>query len=116
MKIKKWISYDEASKYNEAPCSGWGGWFNWESKGMRWQDYIEIWKPHVVPYIEAIREDVIRKNLRLTGADHQNHSEGVPLFDDDTVGCFSYRGWGDLMAAVWSEKENKDYCYLDFYM
>jgi hypothetical protein len=32
------------------------------------------------------------------------------------VATFSYRGWGDIMAAIWSEEENKDYNYMDFYM
>ena len=48
--------------------------------------------------------------------EHQNDDHGVPKSDDDTVGLFSFRSWGDLMAAIWSEEEDKDYDYLNFYM
>ena len=40
----------------------------------------------------------------------------MPLFSDGKVATFSFRGWGDLMAAIWSEAEDKDYGYMDFYM
>ena len=118
MKVKDWISHEEAErdKYEEAPCGTFGGWFNFDEKDLRWKDYLAIWEPQVVPYIEAIRESVIRKGLRLTGEQHQYSSRGVPMFEDNTVGMYTYRGWGDLMAAIWSEEEDKDYNYMDFYM
>jgi hypothetical protein len=37
------------------------------------------------------------------------------MFSDGSVATFSLRGWGDLLAAVYSERDNKDYCYMDFY-
>lgn len=39
---------------------------------------------------------------------------GCPVFSDGTVSRMSFRAWGDFMAAVWSEEEDKDYCYVDF--
>ena len=96
---------------------GWlGGWFNFEETGQRWKDYLEAFHPVAHPYLEAVRESVLEKSLRLTGQDHQQSDEGEPKFSDGKVLSLSYRAWGDLMAAIWSEKENKDYNYMDFYM
>lgn len=114
-KVVDWISYDDIGGREEA-ISGMGGFFDFNEKGMRWKDYIEIWKDEVKPYAEAIRESVLQRGSLLTGSEHQSSANGVPLFDDGKIGSFSYRAWGDLMAAIWSEKENKDYNYMDFYM
>ena len=122
--VVKWISDKEASAKEQA-VGGFGGWFGYEENSKsekllkahhRWKDYIEIWTPEAQPYLEAIRASVMAKRLRLTGEQHQNDEEGVPLFSDGKVAAFSFRGWGDLMAAIWSEAENKDYGYMDFYM
>lgn len=113
MKVKKWISYSESTGHEEAPCGGLGGFFD---NGMRWKDYIECWKPISLPYIEALRKSIIERGLKITGADHQRDPDVVPVFSDNTVATYSYRAWGDLMAAIWSEEENADYCYMDFYM
>ena len=114
MKVKEWIRYSEAEQY-EKSIGGWGGWFNFEETGMRWKDFIDDIVPEKRQYYEAIRESAVANGLRLKGSDHQYSEHGVPLFDDDTVGLFTYRAWGDLMAAIWSEKEDKDYSYMDFY-
>ena len=47
---------------------------------------------------------------------HQNGAVAVPLWSNGKVDTYSFRSWGDLMAAVWSTEENKDYGYMDFYM
>ena len=115
MKVIDWISFDAAEEKEEA-VGGMGGFFNFKRKGMRWKDYIIIWNDKIKPYVEAIRESVLEKELKLTGAEHQHGECGVPLFEDGKIASFSYRGWGDLMAAIWSEKEDKDYTYMAFYM
>ncbi len=115
MKVIKWISEKESEGKKES-IGGMGGWFNFKETGLRWKDYIEIWQDIAKPYAGAIRESVVKNKLRLTGNDHQYSGSGVPLFEDDTIGSFSFRGWGDIMAAIWSEEENKDYNYMDFYM
>jgi hypothetical protein len=51
----------------------------------------------------------------MTGQEHQYNS-GVPVFSDGKVATYTYRGWGDLMAAIWATEEDKDYHYMDFYM
>jgi len=116
MKVKKWISYDEARDYPSAPCGGLGGFFNFNQSGMRWKDYVNIFIDESKLYLEAIRESILENDIWFTGQDHQQSKTGVPLFEDNTVATFSYRGWGDLMAAIRSEKEDRDYNYMDFYM
>jgi hypothetical protein len=112
-RVVAWVPHSYETK-----CSvGWlGGWFNREGGGDRWVDYLGVYYEETHPYLEAIRRDVIAKGLRLTGEDHENHQQGTPLFDDGTVGKFSWRAWGDLMAAIWSTEEGIDYNYMDFYM
>lgn len=112
MKVKEWISYEKAKEYQENEAGGLGGYFNFKQKGMSWEDY------HLKEnlYTQALKEEILAKNIKITGGEHQNSENGVPLFEDNTVATYSYRAWGDLMAAIWSEKENKDYCYMDFYM
>ncbi len=111
-KVTAWISSKDAERQKVA-IGGLGGFF---ADGMRWKDYIEIRNNETRFYAEAIRKDVQKNNIRITGQNHQELDNGVPLFDDGKVGTFSYRAWGDLMAAIWSEAENKDYRYMDFYM
>lgn len=123
MKVVDWIS-EEASADKETAIGGMGGWFgtkpgegeeHWNA-GHRWKDYIEALREEFRPYAEAIRESVLERGIRYTGEDHQNRDDGVPLFEDGKVGSFTWRAWGDIMAAIWSEKENKNYTYMDFYM
>lgn len=113
IKIKRWIAYDDAKAMSEAPISGLGGWFR---EGHRWPNYLEAIEPEALPYAEALRAEVLERKLKTTGADHQYASDGVPVFSDGTVGLFSYRAWGDLMAAIWSTAEDRDSHYMEFYM
>jgi len=110
MKVIKWVSWEEAEKM-EPSIDTTGGYFE---DGMRWPDYrypTELSRP----YIDALRAEIIEKNIRWTGVEHQNFPVGVPVFEDNSVATFSYRGWGDLLAAIWATEENKDYNYMDFY-
>ena len=110
IKVVKWISAGKANKYKSI---GWmGGFFQ---NGMRWKDYIEGFNKKGKQYVEAVRKDVIKKGIKLTGSEHQNNIAGTPLFNTKEVMSLSFRAWGDLMAAIWAEKENKDYCYMNFY-
>ena len=115
MKVTNWINWEQANKKEDA-MDGMGGFFNWDRKGMRWKDYIEACPPEEVPYAEAIRESVLKKGLYIDGATHQTCPNGAPVFEDGKAATFSMRGWGDIMAAIWSEEEDKDYSYMDFYM
>lgn len=115
MKVIEWIAYEDVGDRLDS-IGGMGGWFNWKEKGKRWKDYIAYKSEEERPYAEAIRESVLELKIRAGGDWHQHSDGGVPLFEDNTVGTFSYRAWGDIMAAIWSEAEDKDYTYMDFYM
>ncbi len=112
MKVIKWISYDEASKH-EHSIGGMGGWFK---EGHRWNDLAEGLDDKHKAYYEALRASIIENKIKGGGDWHQDDAEGVPLFEDNTVGTFSYRAWGDLLAAVWSTEENRDSHYMEFYI
>lgn len=119
VKVKKWVSYELASQEIEIgelkvnDIGGLGGWFE---KGHRWNDYITKFKKRQRPYIESLRKEIINNNIKFAGSEHQERKDGVPVFSDGTVALYSYRAWGDLMAAIWSTEENRDYSYIDFYM
>lgn len=116
MKVERWISLEESESHQQSVKvkDGFigGGWFN---QGHRWEDYAKRIKAKSLPYVEAIRDSVLKTGTQITGWGHQYAPDGVPLFEDHTVMLFTMRGWGDLMAAIWSEEENKDYSYIDFY-
>jgi hypothetical protein len=95
---------------------GLGGWFNFKETGQRWRDFIAHLRDPDRPYAEGLRTSILWNYIRHGGDWHQHSLEGTPVFSDETVGLFSYRAWGDLVAAVWSEEENRDYTYIDFYM
>jgi hypothetical protein len=111
MTVTHWTSY-EAAQELESPFERMGGFFR---KGMRWADYLMQW-PEFPEYSEALREAIIIRALKQGGDWHQHDEEGVPVFSDGTAATFSYRAWGDLLAAIWSTEEDKDYGYMDFYM
>lgn len=126
MKVVEWIGYDEIGDREEA-VGGLGGFFNagviftkekgyddTEKQGQRWIDYVDLWKEENRVYLEALREEILEKQIKKGGFWHQHGGEGVPVFEDGKVAAFSMRAWGDLLAAIWSEAEDKDYCYADF--
>lgn len=119
IQVIKWISYDKAVELlnmnilQDNHIGGLGGWFE---KGDRWKDYRNAFKEKAHPYQEALRKSIIERKLKYCGNDHEELEDGVPVFSDFTVATYSYRAWGDLMAAIWSTEENKDYSYIDFYM
>lgn len=114
MKVIKWMAYSQIEAEGmKKSVDLFGGFF---TDGMKWQDYLDNVHDRFHHYLEAIRESVLENNLRITGEEHQYSGAGVPVFDDGTVATMSFRGWGDIMAAIWSEAEGKDYNYMDFYM
>ena len=113
MEVVDWIAYDAADGRTES-VGGLGGWFG-NGVGHRWDVYEAIWEPEAVPYVRAIRDAVLAEDRFTTGEDHQGSPDGVPLFNDGTVGMFSFRGWGDLMAAIATVKDGQDHNYMEFY-
>ena len=112
MKVIGWIDYNQVEKWMDESIGGFGGFFK---DGMRWEDYISSAPECGIKYYEALRDIIILENLKYTGSQHQHLDGGVPVFADGTIATFSFRAWGDLMAAIWSTEENKDYSYMDFY-
>lgn len=84
--------------------------------GDRWINYIDRFEDWQKPYIEALRLDIINRNIKITGKEHQQNSDGTPKFNNGKYGLFTFRAWGDLMAATWAEYEDRNYSYLDFYI
>ena len=81
---------------------------------MRWKDLIDSAPEESRPYLEALRKEVLELRLRQGGIWHQNSGEGFPVFSDGSVGAFTRTAWGDFMAAVWAEYENKGYSTVHF--
>lgn len=117
----EWLSYKKIAFQNPEQMKnigGMGGWFNNNFKnpqGHRWDDFVECYNKKQQRQLEAIRKSIIEKDIWQTGSWHQNADKGVPATSDGFMYMSSFRGWGDLMAAVWSSEYDKDYCYLDFY-
>lgn len=112
--VTDWVDAD-AQEYVKANTLSWmGGWFT-GAEGHTWTTYLENFKPEVHPYLEAVRKEVVENKLRLTGEQHQK-MWGAPLFSDGKILSLSWRAWGDLMAAIWTEEEKKPYNYMHFYM
>lgn len=110
--VVNWIHWGDVDKSAD-DIGGLGGFFN---NGMRWTDYLKEMPDTYAPHFEALREAIVERGLREGGDWHQNHPEGVPIFSDGSVATFSYRAWGDLLAATWSEHDGADYNYMSFYM
>ncbi len=121
MKVIKWIAYNSGNEENA--LGGMGGWFNGHMihkkdeniKNHTWKDYISNLPEEAIPYAEALKKDIIEKNIRIKADEHQYSSHGVPLFEDNTISEFSYRAWGDLMAAIYSTEE-EPLTYMEYYM
>lgn len=116
MKVVKMIPYDQAALIVEKhgqTIGGFGGFFD---QGMRWKDYVCLFTGEGIERVEALRRYIIDNKIKQGGDWHQSDVHGAPLFSDGKAATYSFRAWGDLLAAVWSEKEDKNYSYMSFYM
>lgn len=123
MKVTEWISPERAESLTES-FGGMGGWFGsgkdengahvWNAPHT-WADYLDHFKPEAHPYAEALRRAIVERRVWECGDWHQNSDDGTPMFEDGTYASFSFRAWGDLLAAVWTEQLGRQYCYMDFY-
>ncbi len=62
--------------------------------------------------IQAIREG----GYRFGGNSHEDAMTGVPVLNDGTKACYSWRGWGMIMALALELKNEKGYAYMQWYM
>lgn len=61
------------------------------------------------------RKSAVAHKIKATGEQHQY--DGItPVFSDGSTFAMTFRSWGDFMAAVWSEEEDTDMSYMDFYI
>lgn len=117
VKVKRMIPYEKAAKIVDKTGETIGGLGGYFREGMRWKDHLERFTKEGREYAEAFRKYVLKNEIRHGGDWHQEEEvNGAPLFSDGKAATFSYRAWGDIMAAIWSEKDNIDYSYMDFYM
>ena len=110
LRVVSWDRNDASSDAEE--LNWWGGFFD---RGMRWKDYLQEFDDDIHPYLEAARDSAVKNKVKVTGAEHQSE-EVTPVFSDGRCFSLTFRAWGDFMAAVWSEAENQDRHYMDFYM
>lgn len=112
IKVGGFISYEDADGLPDSGIGGFGGIVD----GWPWSRYEETFNEDGIEYIRALRDYIIENNIKRGGDWHQNSESGVPLFSDGTVAIYSYRAWGDLMAAIWGDIDGEPYSYMDFYM
>lgn len=115
-----WISDAEAQAARlETSVGGLGGWFgrSGHTWGVRhtWGDYIASINKSDIPYVEAIKNDLLHSGRTFSGRHHEYGDDGIPVFNDGTVGMFSARGWGDLMAAIQTVRDGGIHTYMEFY-
>ena len=92
--VKKWISWDGSSELDTV---------HGELKSGN-------------KYYDALKEEFYGTGMKYSGEYHQHSGKGVPLFSDGTVCRRSYRAWGAIMARIWTELDEVNYKYMDFYM
>jgi hypothetical protein len=112
MKIVERLSNVEITKYPISLQVTNGGFFNIQKSGMRWKQYINNWKNIMdIERLETIRTYIVVNKIKSF---NRGFNDVNFLFDDDTVAIFSFRSWGDIVAATWSQEDDKDYNYLLF--
>lgn len=123
MKVERWITNDEADA-KTGSFGGMGGWFGASGGAFdakhTWSDYLDHEcgdDAGLRERAEALRASIVDGRVWEDGGWHQNEwgEESVPMFDDGTVATFSFRAWGDLLAAVWTKQLGRQFCYMDFY-
>ena len=98
------------------------GWFGFgpEGEGLRcphrWQDFLDDLVEPAIPYAEALRASVVKRQMRGPGSWHAKYTanKSIPYFSDNTLTIMEQSCWANFMAAVWSEAEDKDYTWRDF--
>ena len=107
-----WVSTASVETRDLVDVGSWGGFM---TEADRWNDHIANIEPKFVAHHEALRRAINAKGLRRGGDWHQRASDGVLVFGDGAIGTFSFRAWGDLMAATWVEEDRRGYGYMHFY-
>jgi hypothetical protein len=88
------------------------GWTNFECE----YPTRNVEGPALLEIVQLIGDEVVKYGYAFSGYDHQNASTGVPVFSDGTCLRASMRGWGQIMAAIYSAVDEVELSYMDFYM
>lgn len=116
LKIVKWITESEIGDKEANGLGGMGGWFGFKQPNT-WKDYLDNFKEEAHPMLEELKRSIIENGVRCTGEEMQDRGDKVvPLWSNGKVDTYTWRAWGDLMAAVWGDHDKKNYNYMDFYM
>lgn len=111
IRVERWTSYEEADKLKES-IGGLGGWFK---EQHTWEDMLDAVGLQAAPYAIALRDAIIKIGIIEGGDWHQEDDKGCPVFSDGSAATFSYRAWGDFLAAAWQWHTKKPHHYMDFY-
>ena len=115
MKVIKFLTWDEIDGLEEEGYGGLGGDFK---KGMRWKDYINQFKDEYIADLENLKLAIVDNRIRYSAMEYRINSKpcrAIPLWDNGKIDTYTMRGFCDLMAAIWSQEDNNDYGYMDFY-
>ncbi|GEM_PF-5661738 len=109
-----WQSYDSITPEHEGyNLSSFGG---FEEADTSWPDYLALYPAEWHLHLEAIRHSIIAKQIWAGGDWHQDSPHGVPVLSDGHFIICTWRGWGELLAAVWNSELGQQFTYLDFYI
>jgi hypothetical protein len=106
-------TFDQVKGLEENGIGGMGGWFDIDNT---WEEYLDMFTEEGQEIVKKLREAIVEKKIKCTGQEHQYGAASCPVFPDGTTATYSYRSWGDLMAAIWSVEDKKKYSYMHFYM
>lgn len=108
-----WQSYDSTA---DLPGFNLGNMGNGNETATNWPAYVADYAPEWHPHLEAIRHAIIANRVWVGGDWHQDSAHGVPVLSDGHFMACSWRGWGELLAAVWNSELGKVFTYIDFYI
>lgn len=73
-------------------------------------------KVRIKMYLNAIRKYIIANNIRICGEDINERGYIKFVFSDNTTyTIYLDFAWCDLMAAIWSERDGRNYSSFTFY-
>lgn len=125
-----WTDYDDPVE--DCPhLPSMGGWFGFKNEetgpavsgkevSHRWADYIDGWDSESRACAEAARAALLERwpeGFPPGGFWHQGQTgdtDTVPLGACGGKITMSMRAWGDFVAAVMSERDDKDHTYVEF--
>ena len=110
-----WVDCDDISDEEYSGINNIAGSGRHFQKGMRWNNFLEFYDANLHKSLEAIRSSIINSQEKRDWDWHSSSMNGIPRLNNGYFFGASSDRWGDLLAAVWSEHDNKDYSYTSFF-